>query len=131
MGDLGALCLTLDSNAHAWQQYVQEDFSIVFKTGLTAEAAVEAIGLSTVPAFHMKNEFVQIACSCHSLPITWHARVIRQDSATVDAYWPPEWQVEHNIFHFPVVCQPIVAAYNLGPDAPPNNQTLVWPPHYT
>jgi hypothetical protein len=57
--------------------------------------------------------------------------VIRQDSATVDAYWPPEWQVEHNIFHFPVVCQPIVAAYNLGPDAPPNNQTLVWPPHYT
>jgi hypothetical protein len=32
MGDLGALCLTLHSkNAHVLQQYVQEDFSVMFR----------------------------------------------------------------------------------------------------
>ncbi len=43
----------------------------------------------------------------------------------MDAPYPPEWLMERNAIHLPVVGQPIVAAYNLGPDTPPNNQTLV------
>jgi hypothetical protein len=43
----------------------------------------------------------------------------------MDAPYPPEWLMERNAIHLPVVGQPIVPAYNLGPDTPPNTQTLV------